>query len=185
MKTKIIINGVIYSHAFRRQQILDKVDEIANRIKKDYADAKRPPLLLFVRNGGLYFGIDLSRALAAIDFDPDIDTVGLRRYNPDNQGGKIDLLDWPHTDLSGRHVIVVEDLIDVGASMNFLYHKLQECPQKPESIVFCTLFLKNNHAPLDFEIKYLGWEIGPEWVVGNGMDSGQSQGRGLVDVYQA
>lgn len=185
MKTQIIVDDLIYRRVFTRQQIMFRVSEIAAKINDDYACSNEELILLFVRNGGLYFGVDLSRALAALDCNPIIDTVGLRRYSTDNQGGEVGLSDWPLADLSNRHVIVVEDLIDEGVSMNFLYKKLQESPQAPKSISFCALFMKDNHGPLDFSLDYLGWEISSGWVIGNGMDSGQSKGRGLIDVYQA
>lgn len=185
MKAQITLNGVAYKHVFSRMQIMAKVNELAEIIKKDYYNSENPPLLIFVRNGGIFFGVDLTRALTLLGLSPAVDTIGMRRYNDENQGTEPNSLDWPSTDLSNRDIIVVEDLIDEGVSMNFLYQQLLNYHQQARSIKFCILLVKKNHVPLDFPIDYFGWLISPGWVIGNGMDSGQSEGRGLLDIYQA
>jgi len=93
------------------------------------------------------------------------------------------LLSRPHADLGDRDVIVVEDVVDNGATMNFLHDYLSYLPIKPRSVKYCFLGIKNNHGPLKFSTNYLGFDIEPAWIVGYGLDSGQSY-RGLRDIYQ-
>jgi len=168
-----------------RREIKEMVAKIAEQIKRDYPDETSPPILLFVAKGGIYFGVDLSRALERINFPHSIDMVQLKRnYPKDKSEVLVNVLSWPQSDLSGRHVIVVEDLIDEGITMNFLYNFLKTLNHPPLSIEFCTLFVKEHHEALLFNLKYSAWKIGPNWLIGNGMDS-QALYRGLPDVYQS
>lgn len=185
MKTDIInINGDHYKIIISKQMIADTIEELAASIKMDYAKREQPPILLIVLTGGLYFGIDLSKKLDRIGLRHHIDTVGLKRYGGDEKGGAVDLLSRPHADLGGRDVIVIEDVVDNGATMNFLDDFLSNLKNPPKSIQYCVLGLKTHHGPLRFDIKYLGFDsISPAWIVGYGLDANQSF-RGLEDIYQ-
>ena len=79
-------------------------------------------------------------------------------------------------------MIVVEDIIDRGDTLNFLNKYLLNLKEPPRSIQYCALLMKENHAPLEFNLEYLAWTVGPGWIVGNGMDSNQ-EARGLSDIY--
>lgn len=184
-KKCITINECEYKLKFTREQIWAMVELIAGRIAYDYDSKKtgQPPLLLMVLTGGIFLGVDLSRALSAIGFETSVDTVGLKRFSQDEVGGIVQMISLPHAQLGGRDIIVIEDIIDQGLTMNFLHKYLLGLQMPPRSIEYCTLFLKTNHEPLDFEVKYLGCEIDPEWLVGNGMDSNQLY-RGLSGIYQ-
>ncbi|MBN2884498.1 hypothetical protein JXE04_01085 [Patescibacteria group bacterium] len=187
-KGTIVTNdGQIYDLLKNEEEIKAKIKELARRIKRDYSHANnnKPPVLLFVAKGGLYFGIDLSRALEAIDFVHDIDFVQLRRnYPKDENTPLVDILSWPQSDLGGRNIIVVEDLIDRGPSLNFLYKNLALLDPSPANIEFCPLFIKDHHDKLLFKVKYFGWIVGPNWLIGLGMDSLRKY-RGLRAVYQS
>lgn len=179
------INGDIYKILFSRRRIAKKVKELAARIKADYLTAEKPPIILIVLTGGMMFGKDLVEALDEIGLVNHVDTVGLKRYSEDEQGGAVIILSEPHADLSGRDIIVVEDVIDHGVTMNFLddYLKHRNLMNPPKSIAYCALGLKASHGPLKFEIKYLGFDnLGPEWIVGYGLDANQSL-RGLKDIW--
>jgi len=176
------INGHNYRILFSRQEILERVAELAALIKADYRPADTPPILMIVLTGGLYLGVDLSQALARIGFQHHVDTVGLKRYLGDEIGGEVKFLSYPHADLGGRDLIIVEDVVDEGCTMNFLDTYLKNLASPPLSISYCALCLKETHGPLDFLIKYLGYTIGEEWIVGYGLDSDQGY-RGLTDIY--
>jgi hypoxanthine phosphoribosyltransferase len=183
--TIVTDDGKFYNLLKSEEEIEVKIKVLAKKIKQDYSNTDKPPVLLFVAKGGLYFGIDLSRALTAIDFAYDIDFVQLRRnYPKDESQSLVDILSWPQSNLKGRHVIVIEDLIDKGPSLNFLYRKLLLLQPSPASIEFCPLFIKHHHNELFFQIKYYGWVIGPNWLIGRGMDDNGCY-RGLRAVYQA
>jgi len=181
MKTKKI-NGDTYEILFNEEMIAEKIKELAAIIKGDYATATKPPILLIVLTGGMVFGVDLIKELDRIGLVHHVDTVGLKRYGKDEHGGAVKILSEPHADLTGRDVIVVEDVIDHGITMNFLDDYLKNS-NPPASITYCALGLKRNHAPLQFEVKYLGFnDLSPAWIVGYGLDSEQAF-RGLQDIW--
>lgn len=178
----LVIGKDKYKVLFNQEQIQGKVQELAEKISQDYKNQKNPPILLFVLNGGLFFGVDLSRALQARGFNHHLNIVKLERYGPKEQGGKIKLISKPRR-LFGRDVIVVEDVIDDGISMNFLNNYLKNSKRPPKSIQYCILCIKRNHQPLEFKIKYAGfYRLSPKWLVGYGMDSKQGY-RGLSHLY--
>lgn len=181
-KKKIELHGVLFERLFSRKEIKAKVHEFAQRIKSDYPHSDNPPVLLIVLNGGLYFGTDLSRSLEKIGRSHMIDTIRLKGYNADENGGAVKILNYPRLNLAGRDVIIIEDIIDRGDTLNFLNKYLLNLKKSPHSIKYCALLMKESHAPLEFDLEYLAWTVGPEWVVGNGMDSNQL-GRGLSGIY--
>ncbi len=181
-KKQIKLHGVLFEHLFGRREIMRKVSEFAQRIRSDYPNPDNPPVLLIVLNGGLYLGVDLSRALEKIGCYHIVDTIALKSYGSDESGGDVEIVNHPRLGLENRDVIVIEDIIDRGDTLNFLNKYLLNLKEPPRSIQYCTLLIKTNHAPLEFDLKYLAWTVGPEWVVGNGMDSNQL-GRGLSGIY--
>jgi len=92
----IIINNIPYRQLYSRQQILAKVDELAASIAHDYQDIAAAPILMFVVTGGIYFGVDLSRALDKMNFRHSVDTIGVQRYRGDEKGGLAQLISAPH-----------------------------------------------------------------------------------------
>lgn len=180
MKNGQIIN--IHQDEYRviinKNKIKTRVRELAREIERDGQTGPEPPILLIVLTGGLYFGVDLSRELDRLNFVHHVDTVSLKSYNGE-QGGQVRLVSEPHANLQGRHIIVVEDIIDRGDSMNFLDGYITAL--KPLSICYCTFLLKKKHGPLRFIVDYCGFKIDDGWIGGYGMDLDQSN-RGLYCV---
>lgn len=181
-KKQIKLHGVLFEQLFSRKDIREKVYEFAHRIRLDYPHSDNPPILLIVLNGGLYLGVDLSRALEKIGCHHAIDTIALESYGSDEKGGDVKIRNYPRLNFWSRDLIVIEDIVDRGDTLNFLNRYLLSLEETPHSIRYCTLLMKANHAPLEFDLEYLAWTIGPEWVVGNGMDSNQLH-RGLSGIY--
>jgi len=178
---RLKINNKKYCLLFGRNAISNKIKQIASKIKNDY-EGKDTPIVILVLTGGLYFGIDLSKELGEIGFNHHLDTVGLKRYSADEKGGAVEILSKPHSKISRRNLIIVEDIIDNGETMNFLNDYLKNSDHPPRSISYCSLLVRKKHGPLKFKINYLGFEIESGWVVGYGMDSGQLY-RWLKDIY--
>jgi len=177
----LIIGKNKYRILFSQKQIANKVNELAKKIATKYQNEGNPPILIYVLNGAMVFGVHLSESLDALGLVHQIDTVGLGRYNLKEQGGDIKLFSQPRADLSNRDLIVIEDVIDEGCTMNFLNDYLKAC--QPKSITFCALGLKAHHKLLNFSVRYIGFnQLGPEWLVGYGMDS-EGCYRSLSDIY--
>lgn len=181
-KRSLKINGDKYQVIYFKEQIKNRVNNLADRIKKDYQHRRQPPILLIVLTGGLYFGRDLSAALDKIGCCHHLDTIGLKRFSSDGVGGKVKVISQPQADLAGRDVIVIEDIIDEGITMNHLDRLLKITATPPASINYAALLLREKHGFLEFKIPYVGFSVGPGWVVGYGMDSNQAY-RGLSEIY--
>lgn len=183
-KEKIIKIGNNYFKEILSPELIKlKIKEIAKQISIDYS--KSSPVLLIVTNGGMYFGTELSMALQDLGISHSVDTVRIKRYTGDSMSTtEIKVSSKPSLKLTGKNVIVVEDLIDEGITMNFLDNYLKTTEgMVPKSIDYCVLVEKKDHVKLSFEIKYFILnKAGPEWLVGFGMDSNFGY-RGLRGIY--
>lgn len=146
-------------------QISKRVDEIAAQISADYA-GKGEIILLGVLKGSFIFLADISRRLTvprAIEF------IAVSNYGQGSvASGAVRLVMDVRGSIEGRHVIIVEDIVDTGQTIDYLIGMLQT--RGPASIKTCTLLHKEHMTEVDVEIDYLGFSIGDEWVVGYGLD---------------
>lgn len=184
-KEKIIkIGAYNFKEILNPKVIQQKINEIAQRISIDYAGSDSL-VLLFVTNGGMYFGTSLSMALQDLGVLHGVDTVRIKRYSGDGDStAEVKVKSNPSINLSGKDVIVIEDLIDEGLTMNFLDNYLKTTEgMMPKSIEYCVLVEKKAHVKLSFDIKYsILDKAGSEWLVGFGMDSNFGY-RGLRGIY--
>ena len=183
MKKQLIIGGDNYHLVLGAEKIQARVKELAAHIAEDYADPETVPVLLIVLNGGIYFGADLSRALSTQGLEHEIDTIGLKAYDGDENGGEIKILSRPRLNLSGRDIVIVEDILDRGDTVRFLYSYFSRSRQAPRSVNSCVLCVKERERNPVVRVSYFGFSIKPEWVVGAGMDANGLY-RGLPGFYQ-
>lgn len=149
--------------------IKEKVLTLAKKIQEDFAD-KEPPTLLILTNGGLYTGTMLSVILEEIGFLHYIETIGISRYTGNSSTGKIKITSRPKKSVKDKHIVVVEDLIDEGVTLNHLHKLLKR--NKAKSISYFVLIIKEEHGPLNFKVNYsVLKQSGLGWLVGFGMDS--------------
>ncbi len=180
MAKKLVIGGSEYNVILNAEKLQKKVQKLAKRIAKDYS-GNRSLVLLFVINGAMYFGTDISKFLQDFGRSHLVDTVRLKRYSGDNKAQKIKIIAEPCIDFAGKNVLVIEDIVDEGVTLQYLNGYLKK--KNPISIEYCVLLTKKDHLPLGFNIKYKILEnLGPEWVVGYGMDSNEEY-RGLTSIY--
>ena len=157
-------------------EIQDRIMEIAKDISKRFRD--EIPILIGVLNGSFIFISDLMRKL---DIDCEMDFIKMSSYAGQESIGTVTLLKDISANITDRHVIVVEDIIDSGLTINFLRDRLEGA--KPKSVTIVTLLLKPDIANLDFDVDYVGFEIPPEFVVGYGLDYNQKL-RHLPEIYK-
>ncbi len=175
------IDGADFRVIFDWETIQKNIREIAKIIKADYTGCS-PPVLLFVAMGGVYLGTFLSQALDDIGFDHITDIIRLKSYDGENQG-KIEILNKPVSVFFKRNIIVVEDLVDTGNSIEFLNAFLES--EGAGSIDYCVLLEKGKHD-LSFDISYKIFKDilnKDAWLVGLGMDN-LNLFRGLRCVIQ-
>lgn len=157
-----------------------KIDEavtaVAQRINADYAD-KDTPLFVGVLNGSFMFMSDL---IKKIEFNSELSFVKLTSYEGTQTTGDVKCLIGLNQSLEGRHVIIVEDIVDTGESIERMVRDLEKL--HPASIAVCTLFFKPGSYRKQIPIEYRAMEIGNEFIVGYGLDYDQL-GRNLKDIY--
>jgi hypoxanthine phosphoribosyltransferase len=149
---------------------------VAAQINADYAD-KDTPLFIGVLNGAFMF---MSELMKKIEFNCELSFVKLASYSGLNSTGKVSELIGLKNNVEGKHVIIVEDIVDSGESMEHLLRSL--AGHQPESVEIATMFFKPAAFQKDFPIKYVAREIGNEFIVGFGLDYDEL-GRNLKDIY--
>ena len=146
-------------------EIAKRVDEIAAQISSDYA-GKGEIVLLGVLKGSFIFLADLSRRLT---IPRTIEFIAVSNYEHGSMpSGAVRLVMDVREDIAGRHVIIVEDIVDTGQTIHYLIEMLTS--RHPASISTCVLLHKEQATEVDVQINYMGFSIGDEWVVGYGLD---------------
>ena len=156
--------------------IQDRVKEIAAELSNSFV--KKKPIFIGVLNGSFIFVSDLVRNL---NIDCEIDFIKVSSYKGQNSMGTVKLLKDISADITNRHVVIVEDIIDSGLTIEFLVKRLNGA--SPKSISIVTLLLKPDIAKLSIPIDIIGFEIAPDYVVGYGLDYDQNF-RHLPEVYR-
>ncbi len=160
---------------FTSDQIADRIAEVAAQIDADY-DGKEI-LLVGVLNGAVMVMADLQRAMKS---HVQMDWMAVSSYGAGTQSsGVVRILKDLSQDLEGRHVIVVEDIIDTGLTLSYLMNYLAS--RGPASLEIMTMFRKPDAAQIDVDVKYVGFDIPNEFVVGFGLDYAEKY-RNLRDV---
>lgn len=156
-------------------EILKKVQVVADRLNKDYAGKK--PVFLAVLNGAFIFAADLMRMITV---PSEISFVKYASYEGTSSTGSMKTLMGLNQDLAGRHVVIVEDIVDSGFTMAHMIEDLKK--KNPASIEICSLLVKPGNLKVDLDINYAVMEIPNDFIVGYGLDYDQ-EGRNLRDIY--
>ena len=159
------MNQDIASILISSDQLQQRVAELGRQIAADYAES--PDLLLVgVLKGSVMFLVDLARA---IDLPLAIDFMAISSYGQSTvSSGVVRVLKDLDTDISGRHVLIVEDIIDSGLTLEYLTDQLQR--RSPASLRICALLNKPERRTSNVTIDYLGFDIPNEFAVGYGLD---------------
>ena len=160
---------------FNKAQIQKRINEIGYSISKNFTT--EIPILVCVLNGSFIFFADLIRSLS---IDCEIDFLKVSSYQGKKTTGKITLEKDISFNINGRHIIIVEDIIDSGITVNFLLKKFKE--RNCRSISIVALLKKSNKFNFQLINKYIGFEIKQEFVVGFGLDYNQ-RFRNLKEIY--
>ncbi len=160
---------------FSKSAIDARLNELATEIDADYRD--KNPLLVGVLNGAVMVMADLSRAL---HIDCAMDWMAISSYGMGTQSsGVVRILKDLSTDLAGRHVLVVEDIIDTGLTLTYLMQNLAS--RSPASLEIMTMFRKPDAMKIEVDVKYVGFDMPNQFVVGYGLDFA-GRYRNLTDV---
>ncbi len=156
-------------------EIREKVREIGERITEDYRGEK--PLLICILRGAFVMLGDLVRF---VDLPCEVDFMDISSYGSGtSSSGVVRIQKDLEEDITGRHVLIVEDIIDSGLTLSYLRRSL--LARQPASLEVCALLSKPSRRRAELEVKYLGFEVPDEFVVGYGLDYDGAY-RNLPDV---
>jgi len=176
MTQTVTIHGKTFGLAISANQIQVAVARIAEQITQDLALAD--PFFVCLLNGSYVFAADLLRA---INFPAEISFAKVSSYEGMQQSKNIQSLIGLPENIAGRTIVLVEDIIDTGKTMNNICSELMR--NGAVDIKIATMLFKPNAFRYNYPIHYIGIEIGNEFVVGYGMDY-NALGRNLKDIYQ-
>ncbi|HET7352130.1 MAG TPA: hypoxanthine phosphoribosyltransferase [Marmoricola sp.] len=160
---------------FTEEEIQAKLAEMAKRIEADYEGGDL--LIVGVLRGAVMVMADLARAL---NRHVEMDWMAVSSYGSGTKSsGVVRILKDLDTDISGRHVLIVDEIIDTGLTLMWLTSNLNS--RNPASVEICTLLRKPEAQRMNVDVKYVGWDIPNEFVVGYGLDYNERY-RNLRDI---
>ena len=159
------------------EQISEAIDKVADRLNADFGSSTTPPILLCVLNGSIMF---MGELMKRVDFDCQTVSIKLTSYEGTSSTGKVRQALGLTSDITGRDVIIVEDIVDTGHTIVVLKKILEDAGAKAAYV--CTLLLKPDAYKQDVKIDYTAMEIPNKFIVGFGLDYDEL-GRNYKDIY--
>lgn len=169
-------NGSRFRLYITKKQIDNRIEELGSEINRDYKDKK--PIFIGILNGAFIFLADLMRH---VTIPCEVDFFKLSSYGDEKvSSGQITERKDLDADIEGRHIILIEDIVDTGLSMKYMVDRIRE--KKPASVSVVTLLQKPDAAKHYVNVDYVGFQIPTLFVLGYGMDYAQ-EGRNLAQIY--
>ena len=156
--------------------ILERIREIGIKINQDYEG--KNPLFIAVLNGSFMFASDLMKQ---VDLKSELTFIKVNSYDGTESSGHIREMIGIGQSITDRHIVIIEDIVDTGHTINYLIDELSK--KDPSSLEVVTLFSKPDSHETDLYVKYVGFEIPNKFIVGYGLDY-DGYGRNYQDVYQ-
>lgn len=175
MSNTIQVKDKTFAVSIPQEKIISEVKRVAAEISRDYAG--REPVFLAVLNGSFVFAADLLRE---ISLPCEISFVRLASYQGVSTTGEIREIMGLNIDITGRPVVIVEDIVDTGLTMAHMLETLKK--HNPSSVDICTLLLKPGKLQVDLDIRYCCMQIPNDFIVGYGLDY-DGFGRNTKDIY--
>ncbi|WP_319229667.1 hypoxanthine phosphoribosyltransferase [Draconibacterium orientale] len=158
------------------EKIRSVVEQMAETMNKELAG--KDPLFLCILNGSFMFAAEVYKR---IDFvESEISFVKLASYQGDSSTGRVKHLIGLNEEIEGRTVVILEDIVDTGITINNILEQLEQL--KPKEVQVATLLLKPDALQKEVDLKYVGIEIPNDFIVGYGLDY-DGYGRNLIDIY--
>lgn len=170
------INGKRFKKEYSYEDLKNVINNLADRINNDYQG--KTITLLIVLKGAMPFAVDLMKR---IDCNVIVETISAKSYGESMESSRSVTIFPTTLDIHGKDVIIIEDIADTGHTLKALRAKLLE--QNPNSLEIAALFSKPAQREVEIDVKYIGIEIPPIFIVGYGLDFAE-QGRQYAAVYQ-
>lgn len=177
MNDHIIVNNERFDLYLSEEQIQKRIRELARQLNEDYKD--KTPIFIGILNGSFIFFADLIREITV---NCEVDFLKLSSYGDAKiSSGQVTLLKDLNCQVEGHDIVVVEDIVDSGLSIEFIKKLIAR--ENPRSFRVVTLLFKKSVSKIDFPLDYVGFEIPPEFVIGYGLDYAQKV-RNLRSIYR-
>ena len=173
--SRVKIKDKTFETSMTEAEIKQRVKELAQQMSRDLEG--KNPLFLAVLNGAFIFAADLMRE---VTIPCEISFVKLASYQGTTSTGTIHEVIGINEDLSGRAVVIVEDIVESGLTIKRMMEQIGT--RHPASVQVCTLFFKPEQLKEDLKLDYVAFSIPNDFILGYGLDYDQ-QGRGLKDLY--
>lgn len=176
MPETVVCNNETFKIFITKAQIEERISQLGHQIDKDFAG--KEPIFIGVLNGAFIFLSDLMRH---VTLPCEVDFLKLSSYGDEKvSSGQITKLKNIDAKIEGRHIILVEDIVDTGLSMNYLLENIQN--NNPASVSVVALLHKKEATKHPVQLNYVGFEIPNAFVLGYGLDYAQ-KGRNLAQIY--
>ena len=177
MVRPIRVNGDAFVEMISERRIKAKIKSLAGQINRDYRG--KIPVFIGILNGSFIFFADLIREIAV---DCEVDFLKLSSYGDAKiSAGNVRLLKDLNCQVEGRDIIIVEDIVDTGLSIEYMRHLIE--PQNPKSLKVVTLLYKTDSVKPGTHVDYIGFRIPTDFVIGYGLDYAQRV-RNLKAIYR-
>ena len=173
--TTIKLHDRTFVKSISNEEICREVKRLAGEINSDYAGKR--PLLLGVLNGCFMFAAEL---LKGLDVECEVSFVKLSSYEGMDSSGVVREVMGLTQSVAGRDIIVIEDIVDTGVTMQRMLRMLEA--ERPASLAIASLFVKPSRLQVPVDVKYAAFSIPDRFIVGFGLDY-DGLGRNLPDVY--
>ena len=151
------------------EQIRDKIAELAKQVSADHAGTEGGLLLVCVLKGAVMFMADFARALGRHGPSAEMEFMAVSSYGSGTaSSGVVRILKDLDANIEGRHVVIVEDIVDSGLTLSYLVRNLEA--RQPASVEVVALFRKPDAVKVQVPVRYVGFDIPNEFVVGYGLD---------------
>lgn len=177
MEKKIKLHDKVFKPFIPNERVEAAIDAVAEKINADFHDSPKVPVLLCVLNGSILFTAGLMKRL---DFDIDLMSIKLSSYQGTTSTGAIRQDMGLTGDVTGKDVIIVEDIVDTGRTIEALVKILYE--KGAATVKVCTMLLKPEMYNKDIKLDYVGMDIPNDFIVGYGLDY-DGLGRNYKDIY--
>lgn len=158
------------------EKIRSVIEKMAEKMNTDLAE--KNPLFICILNGSFMFAAELFKRIEIIETE--ISFVKLASYDGDQTTGKVKQLIGLNEKIEGRTVVVLEDIVDTGITIDNILNQLEN--KNPKEILIATLLLKPDALKKEVQLDYVGLEIPNDFIVGYGLDY-DGYGRNLIDIY--
>ncbi|MDR3627870.1 MAG: hypoxanthine phosphoribosyltransferase [Ignavibacteriaceae bacterium] len=173
---KVVIGTDTFIPLITEEEIQKRTRELGKQISLDYAS--KTPVFIGVLNGAFLF---LSDLIKNVSVDCEVDFFKLSSYGDEKiSSGRVTMLKELNCDITGRDIIIVEDIVDSGLSMKFIEDLIE--PHKPASMRIASLLIKPDSLKYNVKIDYIGFNVPSKFVIGYGLDYAQKY-RNLRSIY--